>query len=304
MNPTRDPDRLIHAFMLEGAEQLHDQVYDAVRADIEHRHQRVFIGPWRLPTMNKFLPIGLGAAAVVVALVVGIQLLGPRGPAGPGGVPSVVPSPTPLPTAAPSSSSPDASLPEGPLLWIPRNPPVDPLAITVDIPAEGWTKHPEFGALNKGTDVGNLPESAVLGGSLVEPVFVYGDPCDWQSTMPDSPATTVDQVVAALAAQASRDASEPVDVTIGGYTGKRITLHVPEDADFEACDDAEFVSFGYGNTREQVWRWHQGPGQIDDLWFVDVDGTIVVIDAMYRADTPFANIEEMREIAESATFGE
>jgi hypothetical protein len=142
----------------------------------------------------------------------------------------------------------------------------------------------------------------MLAGALIEPVFVYGDPCDWQSTMPETPVTTVDEVVAALAAQASRDASDPLDVTIGGYTGKRITLHVPEDAVFADCDAGEFASFGYGNTREDLWRWHQGPGQIDDLWFVDVDGVVVVIDAMYRPDTPFANIEEMREIATSATF--
>jgi len=38
MTTPRDPDRLIHAFLREGAEQLDDQVYDAVRADIDHRH--------------------------------------------------------------------------------------------------------------------------------------------------------------------------------------------------------------------------------------------------------------------------
>lgn len=76
MNASRDPDRLIHAFLLEGEDQLHDQVYDAVRAEIEQKRQRAFIGPWRMPTMNRFLSIGLGAAAVVVALLVGAQLLG------------------------------------------------------------------------------------------------------------------------------------------------------------------------------------------------------------------------------------
>lgn len=42
--------------------------------------------------MNKFVPIGLGAAAVVVVLVVGAQLLGPPAP---GGVGAAL-SPTPL----------------------------------------------------------------------------------------------------------------------------------------------------------------------------------------------------------------
>ena len=42
-------------------------------------------------------------------------------------------------------------------------------------------------------------------------------------------------VAAALSSQPSRDASEPVDITLGGYTGKSITLQVPDDVD-PTCD--------------------------------------------------------------------
>ncbi len=76
MTASRDPDRLIHEFLLEGEEQLHDQVYDVVRAEIEQKRQRAVFGPWRLPTMNKFVTIGLGAAAVVVLVFLGAQLFG------------------------------------------------------------------------------------------------------------------------------------------------------------------------------------------------------------------------------------
>ena len=55
MTSSRDPDRLIHAFLMEGEEELHDQVYDAVRAVIEQKPQRAGFGPWRTLTMNKFL---------------------------------------------------------------------------------------------------------------------------------------------------------------------------------------------------------------------------------------------------------
>jgi hypothetical protein len=101
MTAHRDPDHLVHAFLKEGQTELADQVYDAVRATIEHRRQRAVIGPWRMPNiMNKFVPIGVGAAAVVVALVIGIQVLGPAAPGGTGGAPSaeptVSPSSTPL----------------------------------------------------------------------------------------------------------------------------------------------------------------------------------------------------------------
>ena len=73
MTASRDPDRLIHEFLLEGEEQLQDQVFDVVRAEIEQKRQRAGFGLWRTPTMNKFLAIGLARAAVV-AVLVGAQL--------------------------------------------------------------------------------------------------------------------------------------------------------------------------------------------------------------------------------------
>ena len=96
MTSSRDPDRLIHDFVLEGEEQLPDQVYDAVRGVIEQKRQRVVFGPWRTPTMNKIVTIGLAAVAVLVAVVIGSQLLGSPTNVGGGGDAT----PTPLPTSA------------------------------------------------------------------------------------------------------------------------------------------------------------------------------------------------------------
>lgn len=93
MTTSRDPDRLIRAFLAEGEETLQDRVYDVVRAEIEHKPQRAVGGPWRTPGMNRFVTIGLGAAAVVVAVVVGVQLIGTNGT-------GVVPGPTASPQAS------------------------------------------------------------------------------------------------------------------------------------------------------------------------------------------------------------
>jgi hypothetical protein len=101
MNAPRDPDCLIHAFLMEGQTELADQVYDAVRASIDRTHQRVVIGPWRLPAMNKVIPIGLGAAAVIAVAVVGAQLLSPSGLGGVGAAPTPSVSPTPSPSPTP-----------------------------------------------------------------------------------------------------------------------------------------------------------------------------------------------------------
>lgn len=303
MNERRDPDRLITAFLMEGQTVLTDQVYDAVRATIEDQRQRVVIGPWRLPAMNKLMPIGLGAAAVVVALVVGAQLLGPPAPSGVGGAPSATPSSTPLPTPAPSVAAPSSQagggLPEGPFRI---DDPTMEVPITVTIPGPGWTFDRDFTALGKGNEVANLPEATVLFWSFPAGTgfFVFGNPCQATTTRPDTPVTTVDDLAAALSAQVSRDASAPTDVMVGGYTGKSIILHVPDDVVPEECEEGEFAS--YGTEAEALTRYHQGAGQIDELWILDVDGSILVIDAMYRPDTPADLVEEMRGIVESGTF--
>ena len=303
MTAPRDPDRLIHAFLLEGEEQLHDQVYDAVRAAIEHKPQRAGLGPWRTPTMNKFVVIGLGAAAVIVALIVGSNLIGSSSPR-PGGAPSD----SVAPSQAPSEPAPSAwvGVPAGRFLWFdptnPLNPLLDGPPITITIAASGWTL-PGWEGLIKGDQVDNVPESWLLYASTTAGILVYGDPCPWQDLAPDTPATTADEIVAALAvAQLDRDASDPVDVTLGGYAGRMVTLHVPNNAVFSDCNGGIYASYGIEGQNGVPWRVHQGPGQIDEFWVVDVDGDIVIIDAAYRPDTSTERIDEMHTMIESARF--
>jgi len=231
---------------------------------------------------------------------VGAQLLG--SPSSGVGGPTADPSPTPQPSAAEPTATAGGFLPEGPFLVQDLGAPADAPRITVMIPAPGWTSIPDFGGLAKGPDE-DPPQSAMLlwawpAGTTFQ---VYGDPCDWAGTR-RTPASTVDELAAALAAQPSRDASDPVDVTVGGYAGKHVTLHVPEDWDASSndCDQGNFASYGV-NGGEPA-RYHQGPGQIDELWILDVDGEFAILDAMYRPDTPPHLVEEMRAIAESATF--
>jgi hypothetical protein len=307
MTTSRDPDRLIHQFLLEGAEQLQDRVYDAVRAEIEQQRQRVVIGPWRMPTMNKLVPIGLGAAAVVVALVVGTRLLGPPASGGVGGAPSAEPSATALPSVAAPTSTPEGLLPEGPFVFTSTG---GEVPVSVTIPAPGWSSQEAFGVIVKNEN-GDPPDGAAIIGPFVGELYVYGDPCQWSTTTPDTPATTVDEVVAALTAQASRDASAPVDITVDGHAGKSITLHVPDDAAtreeaFAECDQDTFASWAGGGDPPSAGpsRYHQGPGQIDEVWILDVDGELIAMDAMYGAETPAEHLAELRAILESITFGE
>jgi len=101
MTARRDPERLIRAFLKEGQTELPDQVYDAVRAEIEQTPQRTALGPRRTSPMNSTVKYGLAAAGVILAII-GLRTL----TAGP--TPGSSPSPEPSATAsvtAPSSTT-------------------------------------------------------------------------------------------------------------------------------------------------------------------------------------------------------
>jgi hypothetical protein len=306
MNAPRDPDRLIHDFVLEGAERLHDQVYDAIRADIERRPQRVVIGPWRMPTLNRLVPLGLGTAAAVVVLVLGVRLLG--SPGGSVGGPGVGSSPSPVASVAAPSPSASASawasalagLTQGSshVLWDGGG-----VGMTVTIPAAGWDGQPGEGLLIKNESGADPPAGA---GVIVFPEHqgwrVPSDPCHWQSTTPDTAVATVDALVAALKAQASRAAAAPVAITLDGRAGRSITLHVPNDTALQKCDSQEFCTI-VTEAATDCARYAQGPGQIDVLWIVKVDGFLVVIDAAHYDATPPEHVTEMEAIVASVRFG-
>ena len=312
MNTQLDFDRLLDTWLADGPSELSDRAVSRIVQSIDDSKR----GPTWLPrreTMNRFLVAAGSVAAIALIAVVGIGLVSGGGLFGPGATtsptsspePTVAPSPQPTvapspePTATPAPTrTPDAGLPVGPFDLEDNG-----MAMTVIIPAPGWTLVPQYTLLMKGVEVANLPEAGILFWSWPAGTqfYVPGDSCQVTSTRPETPATTVDEIAAALAAQAPSDASEPEDVTVGGYEGKFITLHVPDDAVFGECETREFIR--YEDTQDgHVGRNAQGPGQIDELWILDVDGAIVIIDATYRPDTPAELIEETRGIVESTTF--
>jgi hypothetical protein len=187
--------------------------------------------------------------------------------------------------------------------------------VTVNITAPGWVPLSAFDAVSKDDDGLDAPES--VGAAFLAWAWpagtefnVYGDPCLWSTTTPETAATTPDEIAAALAAQVSTDPTAPVDVTVGGFAGKAITLNVPMTFDlpnatreerFAECDDAIFGFYGVAGETEPA-RNAQGAGQIDELWILDVDGAVVILDATYSPATPADLVEELRALAESATF--
>jgi hypothetical protein len=295
---------MIHAFLLEGEEELHDQVYDAVRAVIEQKPHRAGVGPWRELSVNKFLAIGLGAAAVVAVLLIGSNLLGSGSPA-PGGAPAASEAPSePAPSTSPTGAA-EGSLPVGaPFVWSDGS--GDAVPVTVTPPAPGWSGETGWFALGMNQDSGPPNEVYVLLFSTGTAWTVPGDACHMESTLPDTPSATIDELVAAFSAQTPGDASEPVDITVDGHAGQSITLRVPSDVDFADCDFGSYCLFldpGIDAPLvDACARPLQGPGQVEELWIVEVDGNLVVIDAASWEETPAELVDEQHAMIDSITF--
>lgn len=297
MSTDRETTRIVRSWLRaeenESADRVLGTVLDRLGTTPQRRATRWPVR--RISTMNTTLKFGLAAVVVAVAVLIGINYLAEPSVGGPGLAEPTPPStpeptPTPEPSVAPPSVAPGGLLPES--QHVLSN------GATVTIPAPDWYGDPGGGILVK-NDSADAPDGAgmiVFFGEL----YVYGDPCQWSTTRPDTPSTTVDELVAALAAQASRDASEPVDITLDGYAGKAITLHVPEDAVFSECEQGFFGSWGVPG--DDPARYSQDPGQIDEVYIVDVNGELAIIDWAYYAGTPQVVVDELRAIVESISF--
>jgi hypothetical protein len=214
--------------------------------------------------------------------------------------PSPAPSPTVMPTASPSASpsaTPAVTRPlGGQVVGAASNDRTHP-SYSVQAPA-GWSSNGGFVSRN--------PPS-VMGLSVWDAIQVPTDPCRWSSTM-TTPGPTVDDLVKALVAQRTRNASAPAEATLAGYKGVYLEWSVPADmVDGENCDiwpDSgwrDFVSFlGVGGSE----RYQQLAKQIDRLWVLDVNGQRLVVDATYSPDATDAQKTELGQVAESLRFDE
>ena len=163
-----------------------------------------------------------------------------------------------------------------------------PSGSTITVPA-GWSQAGGFRVLSEDAMVMFWPWEGDL-------ATVYLDPCQWEDGQVEPPVgPTVDDLANALAGQAQRGDPVPADVSIGGYSGKMVELTVPDDIDFADCDGGEFRSW--------EGRYHQGPGQVDEIYILDVDGQRMVLDSWYMPTISEADNAERQAIIESIQLG-
>ena len=260
MTARRDPDRLIDAFLNEGAEQLHDQVYDAVRSSIEHRRQRVVLGPWRMPTLNKLVPIAIGVVAVVAVLFIGGRLMPTTTPGiigaapTPTATPAPTPSPTPSPTPRPSRSASPVATP----------PPLTQTftsavhGISMSYP-EGWIARP---ATQPWTDLPGTPPYLHPGFDVLDGSGGSGELFLWITTQPIGKSTPGDWV-AGMIAEWECTASDAI--TVDGATGR---------IGAEGCHEQAAIATAGRGYEIGLYTPNSGEGRADPTysraWFEEV----------------------------------
>ena len=168
----------------------------------------------------------------------------------------------------------------------------------------GWDAFAEAGVL-----YGLLPTGEPGTGSPGGIAFQFrdvttlkGDPCHWSGTDDDiRVGPTADDLVQALQEQTAYEASDPVDVVVGGYAGKRVDIVSPtEPYGGDVSDPGAAVGCDDGVLR--FWDceiYAQGP---DNRWrtnILEVDGTRLVIVVHDFPGTSAADRAELDAIVDS-----
>jgi hypothetical protein len=282
MSSDRDTTRIVRAWLDEGVTALPDHVLDAVLDQLPDTHQRR--ATWwparRIPLMNNIAKFGLAAVVVVAALLGYSYLVAPNV----GGPSLGDPTPTPTPTAIQRLG----------------NAPLDPgpveatgfgesglVTLRFTVP-DGWTGFSGVGVLpSTGTEA---PDGMGIGFGEVN-AGMFADPCQWNDAVPEVPVgPTVDDLVNAFAEQTAYMASAPVDVSLGGYSGKRVDLQLPSDV--ASCDAGEFYPW-VGSL------FAQGPDNRWDVWILDVEGERIVVLGTHFPGTSQEDQAEQQAIIDS-----
>jgi hypothetical protein len=140
-------------------------------------------------------------------------------------------------------------------------------------------------------------------------VDVYANGCRWLGPM-IHPGPTVDGLAAVLAARPLRNATAPVAVSLGGYSGKFLQWSVPTDIRFSDCDQGPGDTFGWFESwtgasltsSGTTDRYQQEPGQVDRLWIIDVEGRRLVIDAAYWPGATGQDRANLQRVVDSIAF--
>ena len=289
MTAQPDFDRFLESWLADGPSELSDRAASRIVQAIDDSQR----GPAWLPrreTMNRFLVAAGSVVAIALIAVIGIGLVSGGGLFGSG-----------APAASPRPAT-EGELQPGTYIAEPLQATGNPMTVTFTVP-EGWAWI-GGNVLVSADEPGTGPPGGIAI-QLEDVTSLNGDPCDWSGTADDvSVGNTVDDLVEALGAQTAYDVSEPVDVTIGGYSGTRVDIIHPTEP-FEGPDS---YAPGCDEGNYRIWSsavhgphpiYAQGPAHRWQANILDADGTRLVVVAMDFPETAAEDRAEMDAIIDS-----
>ena len=278
MSTDRDTTRIVRWWLEEGVTALPDRVLDGVLDQIPATRQRRSL--WRgllIPRFGANVRLGMAAAAVVVVAIFGLALLPAiTRPTGPG---SPSPSPHPSPTSL-SSPQDEATLTPGRYALEVFSVP----GISLDVPAGWW-------------HCWNDPnEEGVCGDRELEVAFlivqnVVAGQCATGGELRSPPVgPTVDELVSAISDIPGVTVTPAVDVSIGGFAGKELTVTagVPFTCSLQTWATSGRTN-GMGNDERDLVR------------ILDIDGARVLMAGAYHlaSSEPGADAALVRQMLDS-----
>lgn len=277
----RNLEQLLDAWLEPGPTVAPARVTEAARLEIRSTRQPAALRGWpprRFPIMSNTMRIALATAAVAVAALLGYNyVIAPN--VGSSGLDDPTPTPTPTPVLFDDLDDGNEVAPGTYLITE-----IEPFRITVTVP-DGWSNVRVPGLV--------WGEGAVLGFWNLD--NLYADPCTPASGLLDpAPGPTVDDLVAAFNRVPGVVLSTPTDVTVDGFAGKQTDLRFSGS---DGCIGEDAVLWPIGTTGDAAPA--PGPGEVERLWIVDVNGDRLVIATTDASDATDEVRAELDAIFES-----
>lgn len=194
-----------------------------------------------------------------------------------------------------------------------------PLRVAFQVPNAAW--YHWFGATKYVEDADGF-----TGLSITTVSNLVTDGCRDHAPLDPPVGPTVDDLAIALSQLAPFEVTAPpTDVTVQGHKGKHLKLTVPalkvtgageasgsmNDAHFTGCVDGELYSWispindsspallAHSPDSRGAFNAYQAPGQTEEFWILDVEGTRLVIVSFDSPQSPPTDIAERNAIFDS-----
>ena len=178
-----------------------------------------------------------------------------------------------------------------------------PVRISYTVPAAGWSAF-----LGPYKDIGEGADLSRVTVNFADVENLTVDACTDHDPLDPPVGPTVDDLAAALAVLPPFEiASPPSDVTAFGYSGKHLEIAVPASLPWKVIAGTPLFTDCYqGVLRTWIdpelsyaFYGYTAPGDMEEFWILDVEGTRVVIAALRSANASVEMLAEQQAILDS-----